>query len=230
MTDVRKLLARLNPKQSQYEVGSGGIPTLTPQDIAAALGMVHDVLGREILCHVWWPDGAQRTHRDLLDHLRDLQLGEWMRRMRRFEAAALAHHIASEEADGTHGRSRGGMYRARCELGDAKAAMWPRIGPQSRYLAIRQAVLAEMLDPHLCPVCGGSGEVRANAVVRTCGRCLGSGHAKATETDRAERVGCTRQAYSSNNWDNAYEWLLSECAHAERHACTQLARALEIAT
>ena len=230
MTDPRKLLARLNPRVAQYEVGSGGIPTLTPQDIAAGLGMVGDVLGREILCHVWWPDGAKLTHQQLLDAMRALQLGEWMRRMRRLEAANLAYHIACEEADGTHGRSRGQITPARAEVEDAKADMWPRIGPQSRYLAIRQAVLAEMLDPHLCPVCGGSGEVRANAVVRACGRCLGSGHSKATETDRAERVGCTRQAYSSNNWDNAYEWLLSECAHAERHACTQLARALEIAT
>lgn len=98
MTDVRKLLARLNPKQSQYEVGSGGIPTLTPQDIAAALGMVHDVLGREILCHVWWPDGAARSRQQLLDHLRDLQLGEWMARVRRLECANLAYHIAHEAA------------------------------------------------------------------------------------------------------------------------------------
>ena len=227
MTDVRKLLARLNPRQSQYEIGSGGIPELTPQDIAAGLGMVRDVLGREILCHVWWPDGAKLTHQQLLDAMRDLQLGEWTLRMRRLEAANLAYHIACEVADGTHGRSRGQITRARAEVEDAKGAMWPRIGPQSRYRAIREGVLAEMLDPHLCPTCGGSGEVRADAVVRVCGRCLGSGHAKVTDTDRADRVGCTKQAYG-RVWAAPYEWLLDECAHAERRAASGLAHALEL--
>jgi ribosomal protein L37AE/L43A len=228
VTDVRKLLARLNPRQSQYEIGSGGIPELTPQDIAAGLGMVRDVLGREILCHVWWPDGAKLTHQQLLDAMRDLQLGEWTLRMRRLEAANLAYHIACEVADGTHGRARGQITRARAEVEDAKGAMWPRIGPQSRYLAIREGVLAEMLDPHLCPTCGGSGEVRADAVVRVCGRCLGSGHDKATDTDRAARIGCTRQAYVGA-WGPPYEWLLDMCAHAERAGARQLAYALEIA-
>lgn len=225
MTDVRKLLARLNPKQSQYEIGSGGVPELTPQDIAAGLGMVRDVLGREILCHVWWPDGAKLTRQQLLDSMRDLQLGEWMGRMRRLAAANLAHHIACEEADGTHGRARGQITRARAEVEDAKAAMWPRVGPQSRYLEIREGVLAEMLDPHLCQTCGGNGEVRADAVVRVCGRCLGSGHDKATDTGRAERVGCTRKSYLES-WSLPYEWLLGECAHAERRAASQLAHAL----
>ena len=151
-----------------------------------------------------------------------------MRRMRRLEAANLAHHVACEEADGMHGRSRGQITRARAQVEDAKAAMWPRIGPQSRYRAIREAVLAEMLDPHLCPTCGGSGEVRADAVVRACGRCLGSGHGKATDTYRATRIGCTRQSYV-DAWGAPYEWLLDMCAHAERSGARQLACVLEIA-
>lgn len=228
MIDVRKLLAWLNPRISQYKVGSGGIPEITPADISWALGVVGDNLGREILCHVWWPDGALHTRDHMLTQMRDLQLQEWIRRVRRMECAQLAHHVACEMADGTHGRMRGEVHRTRSEVEDAKGDIWPRIGPQSRYLAIREGVLAEMLDPHLCPVCNGAGEVRADAVVRQCGRCLGSGHGKATDTDRAERVGCTRQTYT-DSWMRPYEWLLEECAHAERHACGALARALEIA-
>lgn len=227
MTDVRKLLARLNPRQSQYEIGSGGIPEMTPQDIAGALGMVRDELGRELLCHVWWPDGAQRTRPQLLDHLRDLQLAEWIGRMRRFEAATLAHHIACEDADGTHGRSRRGLYEARSELECAKGTLWPRIGPQSRYLAIRQEVLAEMLDPHRCHLCHGAGEVMLNAVRRDCPRCLGSGRAKVTDTDRASRIGCSQQTYAET-WRDPYEWTLERCSHAERRAARELADALEI--
>ena len=227
MTDVRKLLARLNPRQQQYEIGSGGVPEWTPQDIAAGLGMVRDTLGREILCHVWWPDGAAYTRQQLLDHMRDLQLREWVARMRRVEAAHLAHHLACELADGTHGRMRGQITRAYSEVEDAKAAMWPRVGPQSRYMQVREGVLDELLDPHLCSACGGTGNVQFFAVVRECGRCLGSGHAKVTDTDRAERLGCSKQNYA-RVWAAPYEWLIGECAHAERRAASQLAHALEL--
>ena len=229
MTDVRKLLGRLNPRNSQYEVGSGGIPTLTPQDIAAGLGMVRNELGRELLCHVWWPDGAMRTRAQLLGALCDLQLAEWTARMRRLEAAHLAHHIACEVADGTHGRMRREVHRAHSEVEDAKGNMWPRIGPQSRYRAIREAVLREMSAPHLCPVCGGCGEVTADAIIRQCNLCSGSGRARVTDTARAEAIGSTRQAYAKI-WAAPFEWLMSECAHAERKAAAQLAHALEIAT
>ena len=226
--DVRKLLGRLNPRVAQYEVGSGGAPEWTPQDIAAALGMVGDRLGREILCHTWWPDGALRSHAQLLDDLRDLQLQEWTTRMRRLEAALLAHHIAAELADGTHGRMRADVYRAHSEVEDAKANCWPKIGPQSRYRAIRDGVLAEMLDMHLCPGCGGTGESRIDAIVRVCVRCTGSGHAKVSDSDRAERLGCTRKTYTEA-WAQPYEWLFAECAQAERRAARHMAIELEIA-
>ena len=223
--DVRKLLGRLNPRVAQYEVGSGGAPEWTPQDIAAALGMVGDRLGREILCHTWWPDGALRSHAQLLDDLRDLQLQEWTTRMRRLEAALLAHHIAAELADGTHGRMRADVYRAHSEVEDAKANCWPKIGPQSRYRAIRDGVLAEMLDPHLCPRCGGCGEVMVDNVRRRCARCAGVGHSRVVDAERALRVGITRQVYL-RVWSAPYEWLAQVCADAERRAASQLARAL----
>ncbi len=228
MTDVRKLLARLNPRVAQYEVGSGGLPELTPQDIAGALGTIREPLGRELLCHVWWPDGALRSRAQLLDAMRDRQLQEWVRRMRNLEAAHLAYHLACELADGTHGRMHGQISRARSEVEDAKGQMWPRIGPQSRYRAIRDGVLAEMLAMHLCPGCGGTGESRIDAIVRVCVRCTGSGHAKVSDSDRAERLGCTRKTYTEA-WANPYEWLFAECAQAERRAAWHMARELEIA-
>ena len=48
MTDPRRLVARLNPTTVRYDVGRGGIPDLTAQDIAAALAFVPAGLGREV--------------------------------------------------------------------------------------------------------------------------------------------------------------------------------------
>src|SRR5574337_1301509 len=66
---VGKLMARLNAKNVRFDVGSGGVPELTSTDIAGALGMVPAGLGRELLCLVWWPDGACLTATDLANTL-----------------------------------------------------------------------------------------------------------------------------------------------------------------
>ena len=225
MTDPRKLLARLNPKQARYEIGSGGAPEWTAQDIAAALGMVRNLLGREILCHVWWPDGAALTRDGLLEHLRDLQLGEWITRARRLECALLAEHLAAELADDKHGAMGATLHQARRDLAEARAAMWPRIGPHSLYRAIRCAVLNEILDPHLCAQCGGTGAFMIRTLLVPCGLCKGSGHAKASDDARARRLGRDAKTYR-RTWRDPYEWLLDLCATAERAAGHQLAAAL----
>ena len=49
MSDVRKLLARLNPASMQYDGARGGFGGMTAQDIAGALGMVPYGLGREVM-------------------------------------------------------------------------------------------------------------------------------------------------------------------------------------
>ncbi len=53
MAHVGKLLARLNPTTVRYDIGRGGMPELTPQDIAGALAMVPAGLGRELICRLW---------------------------------------------------------------------------------------------------------------------------------------------------------------------------------
>ena len=59
-----KLLARLAPKSMPRMPGQGGIPSLTPQDIAAALGLaargsVRDRLAVEVLCLRHWPEAFE---------------------------------------------------------------------------------------------------------------------------------------------------------------------------
>ena len=36
-----------------------------PEDVAHALGRVKAGIGREVLCLIWWPDGARLTAKDL---------------------------------------------------------------------------------------------------------------------------------------------------------------------
>lgn len=43
---VDELLGRLEPTGPKFDIGRGGIPQLTPQDIAAALGMCEDKFAR----------------------------------------------------------------------------------------------------------------------------------------------------------------------------------------
>ncbi len=225
MTDPRKLLARLNPQQARYEIGSGGCPEWTAQDIAAALGMVRNLLGREILCAVWWPDGSQLTREALLANLRDLQLAEWVNRARRLECAHLAEHLAAELAAEKHGPMGATLHHARADVAAARAMMWPRLGPASLYAAIRTAVLAEMLDPHLCTECRGTAHVMMGGLLVPCGVCKGSGHSKASDDARARSLGRDAKTYR-RTWRDPYEWLLDLCATAERAAGHQLAAAL----
>ena len=221
MSDPRKLLARLNPKISQSEIGSGGRPEWTGTDIAVALGFVSNRLGREILCAIWWPDGAALTRDALLDHLRDLQLAEWIVRARRLECAMLAEHIALED----HPCATRTTHRAQQDVLAARATMWPRLGPTSLYGAIRMAVLAEMIDPHVCTQCGGTAHLTIGALVVPCGVCKGSGHSKASDDGRARSLGRDAKTYRTT-WRDPYEWLLDLCATAERAAGHQLAAAL----
>ncbi len=219
--DARKMLARLNPSTQHFEVGSGGIPEFTPSDIAHALGKVRAGIGRSIMCWVWWPGGADLDARGLLDAMQSLQLGEYMRRLRVLEAAQLAEHIAAEDADGTYGRMHGTLARARGEVEAAKASCWPRIGPQSLYLAIRKCVLAELRMPHLCATCAGRGSVQIEARVLVCSGCRGSGRQSISDRRRAEVLERSLATYQYA-WQRPYEWLLNHCAQEEREAARQL--------
>lgn len=49
MADVRELLGRLSAATVRFDTGRGGLPELTPQDVAGALGMVAPGLGRDFL-------------------------------------------------------------------------------------------------------------------------------------------------------------------------------------
>ncbi|HET6906755.1 MAG TPA: hypothetical protein VFH52_07395 [Rhodanobacteraceae bacterium] len=219
MTNIRKLMARLNPGSAQYGmIVRGGIPDLTTEDIAGALGMVPQGLGREILCHIWWPDGARTTRAELLSALTQAQFDEWSRLADQLRAAQLAEHLA--EHDG-----RGSLRRARRDLETARAQMWPAIGPRSRYGAIRLAVLTEMAAPNLCTHCAGRGNLMLETVLVACAHCKGLGRVGISGRKRAAAIGCDESTYREG-WQLPYEYLHELCVTAEQDAAICMSEAL----
>lgn len=213
---IGRALAKLNPKNVRFDVGAGGIPELTPQDIAAALGCVEDGIGRELLCQVWWPDGAKLSEYHLLALMTDIQRLEWQRR----EDAMVDAMLAVAMYGGSKGQA---AYTT------AHAARWPSMVRVEHGLAIvapgyehvRHAVIAEMKGLGLCPGCGGRAAVRIESgQVCICPRCLGSGHMAISERARAEACGMSWTTYR-DTWAPVYEWTALICTESLQRAGTQ---------
>ena len=213
---IGRALAKLNPKNVRFDVGSGGIPDITPQDIAAALGCVDDGLGRELLCQVWWPDGAKLSEHHLIEILIEAQRQEWQRREDRMLDAMLAVAM--------HGGTRGQQAYAQ-----AHAERWPSMirmvhelpQPAEGYGRVRIAVIAEMKGAGLCPTCGGRAAVRIESgQVCICPKCLGSGHMAISERARADACGMQWATYR-DRWARVYEWTAAVCSDSLQRATGQ---------
>lgn len=216
MTHPAYLLARLNPKNVRHDVGSGGLPELTPQDIAGALAFVAPGLGREMVMRVWWPDGAQLTAEDLDQRIMEAQLAEWMERGRRLLDAQLLEEVADTEQQKRYAKLR---------MQTARLRMWPRMGEGSCYRPIRQAVLSEICADLKCPACNGRGVVLAERRVATCQACEGHGHLRVSDRARAKAVGYDQAAYR-RHYARVYEWTFNLCRDAMEPALAQFKRAV----
>ncbi|HEV2540215.1 MAG TPA: hypothetical protein VGU03_10960 [Frateuria sp.] len=214
---IGKLMARLNAKNVRFDVGSGGIPELTSTDIAAALGMVPAGLGRELLCRMWWPDGAALNAHELRGLLDGALFGEWRERADAMVTAQIRIVTAGNNAE----RQR----LARSALDAARARMWPSLC--ETYAKLRDAVVEELCDPRLCPDCAGRGELSRGGVVRTCERCEGTGRTARGTNWRAERLGMLHQSYP--RWDDVYQWLLARCSDEVQAAGRAMADAVDSA-
>lgn len=214
---VGKLMARLNPKNVRFDVGAGGIPELTSTDIAAALAMVPAGIGRELLCRVWWPDGAAMAANELDNLLLERQLEEWNKREAAMFGALgkVATHTNKLE-----------LLEANRAYSRAHKERWPRwitrvepveIAPG--YELIRKLVLEELAHPRDCPPCHGRGHLMQDGLVKKCERCEGAGVVKYGPTWRARRMGVKESTYRQT-WEGPYDWLyrlaIDELAKAER--------------
>lgn len=223
MTHPAYLLARLNPKNVRFDVGSGGVAELTPTDIAAALAFVPAGLGRELMCRVWWPDGATLSAKELARHMERLQLDEWTRRESKMLDALLA---VATHAGGAS------LQRAQTMYSDAHAARWPKwvadasLGELSQgYGRVRLGILAELSAAGLCPACQGRCHVmQEDGPVVVCKHCKGSGRKAITDGWRASAVKVTEAGYR-HVWRTVYEWTMAQCLDAMQESMREMEKA-----
>lgn len=220
---IGRLIARLNPTTVRFDIGAGGIPELTAQDVAAALGMVRNKLGRELLCRLWWPDGAAMTAHQLDSLLRDAQLKEWNRReASMYEALG---RVACHEGSAS-------LREAERMYANAHAKRWPKwiakiepleIAPG--YESVRRLVVEEIVHPRDCPPCHGRGHVMKSGLLTECTRCEGLGIVKYGPTWRSRRMGVKESTYRQT-WDGPYEWLYQLATDALSDAEAELRKAV----
>jgi hypothetical protein len=216
MTHPAYLLARLNAANARLDTGSGGIQELTQQDIAASIAFVPQGIGRELLCRVWWPEGAKLNAADLDKRLIDLQFGEWRERMDALVTAQIHAQIAET------GWAR---KQAQSELTRAQNRMWPRI--DETYSLIRRAVVNELIDPRTCPDCKGRGAGVAGELVKGCMRCAGTGRTIRGPVWRAAQLRMKHQSYRQL-WEQPYEWMFEKCNDEVHQATRELSKAASV--
>ncbi|MDC7970834.1 hypothetical protein [Xylella fastidiosa] len=227
MTDPRRLLARLNPSTIRYDTLPGGVPELTAQDIAHALGLVPAGLGREVLQACWWPDGAALRRGPLRDAAVALVVPEIRRQQQRLLEARTDVGIVKACMGWTRATTsaqQAALRRAEERLDKLKAHLWPQATLEMLPVLVA-AVVDELSTPQLCPCCHGRGERRVGALVKVCTACGGSGAVPASDRKRAAAIGRDVSTYCKK-WREMYEWLLERMGAAERQAATQLQEAL----
>jgi hypothetical protein len=226
--NVRKLMGRLNAATCRFDIGRGGIPDLTPQDIAAALAMVEDPFAREVFCAVWWPDGAKLTSMALQSLLRSALVTEYGRRARELTAAKLDLHIIECEIAARRNVSwqdRNERAAAAAKVECLRKKQWP--WTPAMYGRICAAAIEERRRHIHCHRCKGLGvwEATESSPAVECDACSGTGSGAITQVDRAKAIGINESAYR-NTWGSAYEWTINLVSGMEAKAAKKLERAL----
>lgn len=234
----RKLMGRLNASTIRFDVGRGGIPEMTAQDIAGSLAYVRDELAREVFMAIWCPELARLQREDILVNLRKHVLGEYVRRARAESAAKLDLHLA--EGDIAAKRSMTMMERSilsklRGAVKSTHEAAWP--GDPAVYPKICAAVVAELSGAGPCAACGGRGGKYVDTTWTACEPCAGRGVERASDAQRAAWIGkatvysrdghdTVDAAYYKRRWRPVYDWVMDLAQGAERQAATDVALAL----
>lgn len=225
--NVRKLLSRLNAATVRYDTGRGGIPEMTPQDVAALLSRVTNHLARDVLCLAWWPDGAALSRGAIADAIRAEVMTEFSRRHKAAQIARLDLHLIECEIAARRSRKREdeqSRSRAQSAVDATRASLWPSAS-MHMYPAIVAAALRELCSPRLCKACHGRGDAITSAGPRRCDSCDGVGVREWSHVSRAEALSVNVDTYRST-WRPVYEWTLALVEGLEQTAALQLSRVL----
>jgi hypothetical protein len=208
MTAPQKLIARLNVPNIRFDVGSGGIPEMTAEDIAAALAAAPP-LARSVFTLLWWQDGAALERIRILTELRNLAWEEQGRRCHAWRTAS--DRVAALREDLKHVRGSAEDLKREIVMAEARAhaarrRCWPRTNIGKYHEAV-VAVLGELKSTRHCPKCGGREDVAdGRGLKKTCDRCGGTGTVAYTRAARARALQLEESTFRKY-WSDVYEWL-----------------------
>lgn len=216
---IDELLGRLEATTVKFDIGRGGIPELTAQDIAAALGMCEDKFA--VLMFEAVASGTIRDPAAVDKAIAQAQFAEWRNRMDRMVTAQLA----MVEADGAPIWQRAQRrWRAKQMLEGAKAAMWPAL-VEEHYAQMRLALLTELRSNRVCPVCNGRKSVMVENTLIECEHCLGTGRIAISDRSRAQMMRMHHSTYR-DQWKAPYEWMYRHLSDAVNRGRAQFSVAV----
>lgn len=216
---MSELLARLNPKTARFDIGSGSIHSLTDQDIAAAQGMVKNILGRDANEYLQCMDEKQRLKFE--GRCLGLMYVVYQKSMN----DSLAYHLQVQDRPTFVGRVVKFISQPFRERRDSPALAWPPFEPRNAgmYARLVMTVLAEIQAGPSCKACGG-GESVAPPGAGTCHVCNGHGRIQNPQRLRAAAMRIPLAQFQ-RKWEAPYKWLYSELLTAMDDATRQLRRA-----
>jgi len=196
MTDVRELLARLNPTTTRMDVGTGGgADSLSNIDIAGALGMVPAGLGRDLLELLHGPDPSRADVFRAFEGITRLAMEERNRRSKDYADARATWGIA--ECIARFNKHQ--QESTQRHLGILKA----------RVAVARELLMPERLEERLP-------EIAAVALGYMKGERL-------SNRERASALGVSDSTYRET-WASVVDWLQAHLVEAERCAVRQFFR------
>ncbi|MET3654766.1 hypothetical protein ABIC75_004514 [Dyella japonica] len=212
--DSRTLMARLGPRSISWGIVAQVRPEFSPQDIAAALGMIKDKFARELFCYLYWPDQSDSSFKDIEQRVLHRLMEECKARTMNAIGARFAYTMAEVELVTARANSRAvtlalAQYRAAMEL--ANERKWP--SPRATYRNLVHSVLREITAPAICAHCHGSGQHTNHRIHVTCPVCHGDGVVPLSDLARARSLGVTWHAYRKA-WKAPYEWADTTCKEA----------------
>lgn len=189
---IDEKLAMLNPATCRFDFGRGGAPALTPQDLAAAIGMTPAGIGRELLIASGWPDAADKRR---IVGLACASAEVEMRRQIEERTREGMRYALDRWHDGHRARP---MQAVTC---------WPRNACE-RMPVIAVACAAEATQRMLCPDCDGHGHAMQGALSVPCTTCRASGIIPVSDRARARMIGIDESTYRRDGWALVYGWML----------------------
>lgn len=215
MARATELLARLNPTTCRIDIGRGGVAELTNIDIAGALGMVKDRLGRAMLELLYW-DAQTPGARDTLIGIVYPEIVERIREQREAMVDAELRELTAETAQEA--------AEARRIVDRVKSACFP--ADRAKILSVVWGVVIELGRPTHCPRCNGRGAFLHGELLMACTACQGRGRQSHSERARAEFCGLPWSTYCSPPVRSLHRWASVRLGNAAADAERELWAAL----